>query len=86
MAEKAVKKQPRFQQVTVMILMTLFQLICAACVIFRQAEPSLNMIYIFFGYIAAEWLYMLIGNLVADNDYFELEAIAFFLSGIGLTV
>ncbi len=86
MAEKTAKKQPRFQQVTVMILMTLFQLLCAACVVCRQEEPSLNMIYIFFGYIAAEWLYMLIGNLVTDNDYFELEAIAFFLSGIGLTV
>ncbi len=66
--------------------MTAFQLLCAACVIFRQEEPSLNMIYIFFGYIAAEWMYLLIGNLVTDNDYFELEVIAFFLSGIGLTV
>ena len=66
--------------------MTAFQLLCAACVIFRQEEPSLNMIYIFFGYIAAEWIYLLIGNIVTDNDYFELEVIAFFLSGIGLTV
>ncbi len=80
------KKQPRFNQITVLFLMTAFQLICAACVLCRQEEPSLTMIYIFFGYIAAEWLYMLIGNLVTDNDYFELEAIAFFLSGIGLTV
>lgn len=86
MAEKAAKKQPRFKQVTVMILMSAFQLLCAACVLCRQEEPSLNLVYIFFGYIAAEWLYMLIGNLVTDNDYFELEAIAFFLSGIGLTV
>ena len=86
MAEAAAKKQPHFKQVTVMILMTVFQLLCAACVVCRQEEPSLNMVYIFFGYIAAEWIYMLIGNLITDNDYFELEAIAFFLSGIGLTV
>ena len=86
MAETAAKKQPRFKQVTVMLLMTAFQLLCAACVLCRQENPSLNMVYIFFGYIAAEWIYMLIGNLVTDNDYFELEAIAFFLSGIGLTV
>lgn len=86
MAEIKEKKQPRFKQLTVMFLMTAFQLICAACVMCRQEEPSLNLIYIFFGYIAAEWLYMLIGSLITDNDYFELEAIAFFLSGIGLTV
>ena len=86
MAEKREKKQPRFKQVTVMLMMTAFQLLCAACVLCRDEELNMNMVYIFFGYIAAEWLYMLIGNLVTDNDYFELEAIAFFLSGIGLTV
>lgn len=86
MAEAAVKKQSHFQQVTVMALMTAFQLVCAACVLCRQEELSITMVYIFFGYIAAEWIYMLIGTLVTGNDYFELEAIAFFLSGIGLTV
>ncbi len=80
------KKQPRFKQVTVLFLMTAFQLLSAACVLCRDPELNLNLLYIFFGYIAVEWLYMLIGNLVTDNDYFELEAIAFFLSGIGLTV
>lgn len=81
-----VAKQPHFKQITVMLLMTAFQLISAACVLCRQEELSLSLVYIFFGYIAAEWIYMLIGTLVTGNDYFELEAIAFFLSGIGLTV
>lgn len=79
-------KQPHFKQITVMLLMTAFQLISAACVLCRQEELSLSLVYIFFGYIAAEWIYMLIGTLVTGNDYFELEAITFFLSGIGLTV
>lgn len=79
-------KQPHFKQITVMLLMTAFQLISTACVLCRQEELSLSLVYIFFGYIAAEWIYMLIGTLVTGNDYFELEAIAFFLSGIGLTV
>ncbi len=86
MAETKTKKQPRFKLITVMFLMTAFQLICAACVMCRQEDPSLKMLYIFFGYIAAEWLYMLIGNIISNNDYFELEIMAFFLSGIGLTV
>ncbi len=66
--------------------MSAFQLLCAACVLCRQEDLTLSMVYIFFGFIAVEWLYMLIGNLITSNDYFELEAIAFFLSGIGLTV
>ena len=86
MATAAVKKATHFQQITVMALMTAFQLVCAACVLCRQEELSLKMVYIFFGYIAAEWVYMLIGALVTGNDYFELEAIAFFLSGLGFTV
>lgn len=86
MAETKTKKQPQFKLITVMFLMTAFQLICAACVMCRQEEPSLTMLYIFFGYIAAEWIYMLVGNIVSNNDYFELEIMAFFLSGIGLTV
>ena len=69
-------KQPHFKQITVMLLMTAFQLISAACVLCRQEELSLSLVYIFFGYIAAEWIYMLIGTLVTGNDYFELEAIA----------
>ncbi|MBQ2973646.1 MAG: FtsW/RodA/SpoVE family cell cycle protein [Clostridia bacterium] len=86
MSETKVNRQPHFKQVTVMLLMTAFQLLCAACVFVKQEELSITLVYIFFGYIAAEWIYMLIGTLVTHNDYFELEAIAFFLSGIGLTV
>lgn len=45
-----------------------------------------KILYIFLIYIAVEWLYMMLGTLVTGGDYFELEAIAFFLCGIGLTV
>lgn len=82
----AEKKQPEFRQVTVMFLITAFQLTCAACVLSRTPEMNMNMLYIFLGYIAAEWAYMALNVLVTGNDYFELEAVAFFLSGIGLTV
>ncbi|MBR2731854.1 MAG: FtsW/RodA/SpoVE family cell cycle protein, partial [Clostridia bacterium] len=84
--QKQTRRQPRFQQITVMLLMTAFQLICAACVLCRQETPELSTVYLLIGYIAAEWIYLLIGNLVTGNDYFELEAIAFFLSGLGLTL
>ena len=42
-------KQPHFKQITVMLLMTAFQLISAACVLCRQEELSLSLVYIFFG-------------------------------------
>ncbi len=80
------KKQPEFRQITVMVLISIFQLICAAFVISREKEASENLIFIFFGYIAFEWLYMMFNVIITGKDYFELEAIAFFLSGIGLTV
>lgn len=80
------KRQPRFKQITVMLLMTVFQFISAACVLFRDKELNLNLAYVFLGFIALEWVYMLLGTVITGNDYFELEAIAFFLSGIGLTV
>lgn len=86
MSEPKTVSQPKFKQVTVMFIMTLFQLLCAMCVFVRQEELSINLVCIFFGYITAEWIYMLFGTIITHNDYFELEVIAFFLSGIGLTV
>ena len=59
---------------------------CAAQVIYREETINMNLVYIFLGYICAEWLYMLFGVLITGSDYFELEAVAFFLSGIGLTI
>lgn len=83
---KAVKRQPEFKHVTVMLMITLFQLLGAACVIFAESEINLNLVYIFCGYIMLEWIYMVIGAIATSTDYFELESLAFFLSGIGLTL
>ncbi len=86
MALSKEKKQPRFKQVTVLALITVFQLLCCACVVFRENEFSNTIIYIYLAYITVEWIYMAVGTAVTGHDYFELEAIGFFLSGIGLTV
>ncbi len=80
------KKQPRFKQITVLFLITMFQLVCCACVLLRQESISAITIYTFLGYIAIEWIYMALGTIITGHDYFELEAIGFFLSGIGITV
>lgn len=80
------KQQPRFKQITVLFLITIFQVICCACILLRQKDVSAITIYTFLGYIALEWIYMALGTIITGHDYFELEAIGFFLSGIGLTV
>lgn len=69
-----------------LFLITLFQILCCTCILLRQKEVSAVTIYTFLGYIAIEWIYMALGTIITGHDYFELEAIGFFLSGIGLTV
>lgn len=86
MAQSEEKKQPRFKQVTALALISVFQLLCCACVILREETLNTTVVYIFLGYIAVEWIYMAAGTAITGHDYFELEAIGFFLSGIGLTV
>ncbi len=80
------KRQPKFKQITVLFLITVFQFLCCACVLLQQETLSVITIYTFLGFIALEWIYMALGTVITGHDYFELEAIAFFLSGIGLTV
>lgn len=84
--QKEMKKQPEFRQLTVMFLITAFQLVTSACVLFRSEEINMNLVYIFAGYICVEWIYMMFNVIITGKDYFELETIAFFLSGIGLTI
>ena len=83
---RAKRRQPAFKQVTVLIALTLFQLLCNACVLLQGETISFTLICIFFGYIVLEWLYVLVGTIATKTDYFELEVMAFFLCGIGLTV
>ena len=86
-AAKTKKKiQPKFKQITVMVFISLFQLLSAACVLYRGEEMSVVLTLIFMGYMVLEWFYMMIGIIATGTDYFELEAMAFFLCGIGITV
>ena len=75
-AESKTKKrsQPAFKQVTVMIFITLFQMLSSVCVLYRDEQMSFTLVCVFAGYIVVEWLYMMIGTLATGTDYFELEA------------
>ena len=50
------KIQPKFKQITVMVFISLFQILSAACVLYRGEEMSAVLALIFMGYIVLEWL------------------------------
>lgn len=71
-----------------LILITVFQIFCAAQILLNGSEELVkSTIYIVFGaYILAEWIYFTVFAGVFRRKSFEVELIAFFLSGIGLAL
>ena len=71
----------------VLLLLTVFQLFCAVPVIFGGEDaPHLQSGALLLGYIAFEWIYVGVVHNLLKKTNFELEFIAFFLSGLGLTI
>ncbi len=71
-----------------LILMTVFQVFCASQILLNGGESLVkSTIYAVFGlYISVEWVYFIIFAGVLRRKSFEVELIAFFLSGIGLAL
>lgn len=71
-----------------LILITAFQVFCAGQILLNISEElTKNTIYIVFGsYILVEWVYFLVFAGILRRKSFEVELIAFFLSGIGLAL
>lgn len=71
-----------------LILMTVFQVFCAFQILLNGGEKLVeSTIFIVFGaYIAAEWAYFIVFAGFLRRKSFEVELIAFFLSGIGLAL
>ena len=71
----------------VLLLLTAFQLFCLVPVVFSGDDtPHLQSAVLLLGYIAFEWVYVGVVHSLLKKTNFELEFIAFFLSGLGLTV
>ncbi len=68
-----------------MIIITAFQLLTSAIVIVGD-EVNYKLLAVFAAYIAVEWLYFFIAANFCGQNNFELEAIGFLFSGIGLIV
>lgn len=87
MAEKAKKVQKKsqpFSWFSMLLFVTLFQLISAMPVIFSADEPDPEVLLTFGGFLVLEWGYFVFARWFANQRATELEIIAFMLSGIGL--
>ncbi len=80
------KKTRPFKWKLAMLPVTAFQMLSFSSVVFETGQPDIRLMYIFAGYIAMEWLYLIISRLVTKRTSFELEIIAFFLTGISLVI
>lgn len=68
----------------ILFLLTLFQVVSFTPVIFADGEIHFKTAFMLLGYIGFEWIYVSFMHNVLKKLNFELELIAFFLSGIGL--
>lgn len=68
----------------ILFLITIFQVVTFVPVIFVEGKFYPESAMMAFSYIAFEWLYVAFMQGVIKKVNFELELIAFFLSGIGL--
>ena len=70
-----------------LFLMTLFQVLCLLQILKSGAQENMVTLFTVFSvYIVTEWLYFLVFGVFLKRKSFEIELIAFFLTGIGLTL
>ena len=82
--KKAQKKSQPFGWFSMLLFVTLFQIVSAMPVLFRADEPDPEVLLTFGGFVALEWGYFICARWLANQRATELEIIAFMLSGIGL--
>lgn len=82
--DKARRKYKYVDRSLILFLLTTFQVISFTPVIFEGGKVNFQVAVLLIAYILFEWLYVLITNAITGRINFELELIAFFLSGIGL--
>lgn len=70
----------------ILLLLTMFQLFSAIPVVFEGGGFYWQNGALFLGYIAFEWLYVAVMHYGFKKINFELEFIAFFLCGLGMTL
>lgn len=73
--------------VILLIFMTVFQFFCAVQIYSNSPDiPVATLVTVFGIYIATEWAYFIVFGGFLRRKSFEIELIAFFLTGIGLSL
>lgn len=70
----------------ILALLTVFQVLSSVPTIIQGSTLYPMVALCFLIYIAIEWLYVLIMTAIFKKKNFEIECIAFFLCGVGMTV
>ena len=88
-SRRSLARQRKYRYVDrgfILLLLTVFQLVCAVPVVFENGNFYWQNALQFAGYILFEWVYVAVMHFAFKKVNFELEFIAFFLSGIGMTL
>lgn len=84
--KRAPGKIYRFKWQLMLLFLTVFQLISAAPLVFEDGQVTVSLVPVFAGLIAVEWAYLTVNRLITKRQDFELEMIAFLLSGISIVI
>lgn len=86
MATSMKKRVKPFKYLWYLLLATVFQLLSFVQVMTKITEDHMQYVAVFLSFLLLEWFYVVIMRSVLRQKSFELELIAFFLSGIGLSL
>jgi len=86
MSHSAEKKISTYKWQLALLFVTAFQVISSAQLIFAAKKVDLTLLLVFAGFIALEWLYFIFARIITKQTSFELEMIAFLLSGISIVI
>jgi cell division protein FtsW (lipid II flippase) len=86
MVAAVLRKENRFKWFTIMLMVSVFQAVSSASIVFRDGVLQPKLLYAFLGLIAYEWLFIITDIKIFKSSKIELEVIGFFLSGISMVI
>jgi cell division protein FtsW (lipid II flippase) len=86
MAAAIPRKENRFKWFPIMLLVTVFQAVSSASIVFEGGMLQLELLYVFLGFIIYEWIFIIADIKIFKSSNIELEVIGFFLSGISMVI
>ncbi len=82
----AIKRIKPFRYAVYMLVLTVFQVMSFVQVLTKAENAQASLGAILFSLLLAEWFYVVLMRVILKQTSFELEILAFFLSGIGLSL